>query len=162
RAGDFGLARYGSGGSLDGGFGSGGKVTTDFSGGSCDEGNDVAITSAGIVAAGTSNGRFALARYAQTTPAPPATPASDTTAPDSLITGGPKKKTHKHKATFSFSSSEPGSTFECKLDNQPFQPCTSPTTYKKLRKGRHTFQVRATDQAHNTDQSPATKSFKVI
>src|SRR5262249_2807687 len=50
-------------GDLDGSFGVGGKVTTDFSGGR-DEANALAIQPDGkIVAAGTANGDFALARY---------------------------------------------------------------------------------------------------
>jgi hypothetical protein len=65
---DFELARYNHDGSLDMDFGTGGVVTTDFSGG-FDEANAVAIQSDGkIVAAGfaenTSTGLdFALARY---------------------------------------------------------------------------------------------------
>jgi uncharacterized delta-60 repeat protein len=41
--GDFAVARYDIGGNLDGRFGSGGKVTTDFSNGSIDEAHAVAI-----------------------------------------------------------------------------------------------------------------------
>ena len=60
---DFALARYNADGSLDASFGSGGKVTTDIAG-SGDQASDVAIQPDGrIVAAGTSDGRFALARY---------------------------------------------------------------------------------------------------
>ena len=68
--GDFALARYNSGGSLDSTFGSGGKVLTDFSGsGSADNPVALAIQADGkIVAAGYSNADnghydFALARY---------------------------------------------------------------------------------------------------
>jgi uncharacterized delta-60 repeat protein len=60
---DFALARYNPDGSLDPGFGSGGKVTTDFDG-HWDEAYAVAVQSDGkIVVAGTSTGDFALARY---------------------------------------------------------------------------------------------------
>jgi uncharacterized delta-60 repeat protein len=60
--GDFALARYNADGSLDTGFGSGGRVTTDF--GSSDRAEDVVLQRDGrIVAAGTGDGRFALARY---------------------------------------------------------------------------------------------------
>jgi uncharacterized delta-60 repeat protein len=61
----FALARYGGGGSLDATFGSGGLVTTDFSG-SVDEAFAVVIQpiDGKIVAAGGSgSGDFALARY---------------------------------------------------------------------------------------------------
>jgi len=60
---DFALVRYNTDGSLDTTFGTGGKVITDFSG----VGNlaySVAVHSDGkIVAAGISNGDFAVARY---------------------------------------------------------------------------------------------------
>ncbi|MDT4897393.1 MAG: hypothetical protein QOH25_2470 [Acidobacteriota bacterium] len=60
---DFILARYNADGSLDTtGFGTGGKVTTDFGG--FDSAKAVAIQTDGkIVAAGFSGGDFALARY---------------------------------------------------------------------------------------------------
>jgi uncharacterized delta-60 repeat protein len=66
---DFALARYSADGSLDGTFGTGGKVLTDFSGnGSDDEAVALAIQGDGkIVVAGISDaaggGDFALARY---------------------------------------------------------------------------------------------------
>lgn len=61
---DFGLARYNSDGSLDTGFGTGGKVTTDFGG--VDFGYSVALQTDGkIVVAGKAGepNTFALARY---------------------------------------------------------------------------------------------------
>ena len=51
-------------------------------------------------------------------------------------------------------------TFECKLDNEKLAPCTSPHTTKKLKPGKHSFEVVATDAAGNTDPSPAKASFK--
>ncbi|MEV6977549.1 calcium-binding protein [Kitasatospora sp. NPDC093806] len=66
---DFALARYNPDGSLDTGFGTGGKVTTDFAGGS-DEARGLALQGDGkIVAVGRSEvpeggvGWFSLARY---------------------------------------------------------------------------------------------------
>jgi hypothetical protein len=82
-------------------------------------------------------------------------------APETTITKGPKNKTRQKQATFEFSSSEPGSTFECSLDGKStFKPCTSPFKVK-VKKGRHSFQVQATDQAGNTDGNPATDDWKV-
>lgn len=62
---DFALARYNVNGSLDTSFGVGGKVITDFSNLSDDHPlGGVAIQADGkIVAAGTSAGKFAVARY---------------------------------------------------------------------------------------------------
>ncbi|MFE2913984.1 calcium-binding protein [Kitasatospora indigofera] len=59
---DFALARYNVNGSPDTGFGTGGRVTTDF--GAFDSANGVAVQADGrIVAAGVSGSDFALARY---------------------------------------------------------------------------------------------------
>jgi len=89
-------------------------------------------------------------------PAPP----GDTTSPDTTITKRPKDKTKKKTATFEFSSSEVASSFECSLDDGPFGPCTSPDTLK-VKKGKHSFEVRARDAAGNVDGSPATDDWKV-
>jgi len=60
---DFGLVRYNPDGSLDTGFGAGGKVLTDF-GGANDAATSLVLQPDGkIVAAGISGGDFALARY---------------------------------------------------------------------------------------------------
>jgi uncharacterized delta-60 repeat protein len=65
---DFGLARYAQHGRLDKSFGTGGKVTTDFAGGS-DVANALVVQADGkLVAAGTAktsgtNSDFALVRY---------------------------------------------------------------------------------------------------
>ncbi len=94
-------------------------------------------------------------------PAPPPPPvAGDTTPPDTQITKGPKNKTKKKAATFEFTSTEPGSTFQCKLDDGPFEPCTSPEEVK-VKKGKHSFQVQATDAAGNTDPDAASDDWKV-
>jgi trypsin len=86
--------------------------------------------------------------------------ALDAAPPETLITKGPKNKTKKKKATFEFTSSEPGSSFDCTVDGRsPKAPCTSPIRVK-VKKGRHTFQVRATDPAGNADPTPASDSWK--
>ncbi len=100
---------------------------------------------------------------------PPSTgPPPDTTAPESQIDKGPKKKIKtkkkKKKVKFEFSSEDPNATFECALDDDAFEACTSPEKIKvkaKRKAKEHTFAVRATDAAGNTDQSPAELSFKV-
>ena len=86
----------------------------------------------------------------------------DTTPPDTKITKGPPKKTHKRKATFKFTSTEGKSTFQCKLDKKPFKACGSPKTYKKLKPGKHVFKVRAIDKAGNVDPTPAKRKFTVL
>ena len=89
-----------------------------------------------------------------------ATPAShtwvvDLTAPETTITAGPADSTNSTSASFSFTSSEAGSSFQCKLDGAPFAACTSPRSYSGLSGGGHVFEVRATDPAGNTDTTPA-------
>ena len=82
-------------------------------------------------------------------------------APETTILKGPKKKTTDRTPTFTFESSVPGSTFECKLDSKPFASCTSSAKYKKQGFGKHTFQVRAI-AGGATDPTPAKKSWRVI
>jgi len=86
--------------------------------------------------------------------------SEDCAPPETAITTHPKDKTKKKTATFEFTSTEPGSTFECSLDGLPFAACSSPDTLK-VKKGRHTFQVRAKDPAGNVDSSPAADDWKV-
>lgn len=88
--------------------------------------------------------------------------SKDTTSPNTKITKGPPAKTHKTTAKFKFTSTEAGSTFECKLDRKPFKKCSSPKQYKKLKPGKHLFQVRAIDKAGNVDPTPAKRKFTVL
>jgi len=151
--GDFALARYNADGSLDTSFAGDGKQTTDFDGGH-DSGAAMALQGDGkiVVAGGSLAGGsvFALARY-----------EGGDGPPDTTITSGPTGTTTDSTPTFTFISTEAGSTFECRVDTAAFAPCSSPHTTAALGNGAHTFQVRATDQAGNTDQSPASQPFTV-
>ncbi len=87
----------------------------------------------------------------------------DSTAPETTIISGPATTTSERTPRFEFASSEPGvSSFECRLDGAPFASCSSPYTTAPLPDGSHTFEVRATDNAGNTDPTPATYSFTVF
>ncbi len=86
----------------------------------------------------------------------------DKTPPQTKITKGPKAKTSSTTVKFKFTSSEPGSTFQCKLDKRPFKPCKSPKKYKGLKPGKHVFKVWAIDKAGNVDPTPAKKKFKIV
>ena len=93
------------------------------------------------------------------------TPASrgftvDTVAPQTTITGGPTGTTNDNTPTFTFTSPDAGSTFQCRIDAAAFAMCTTPFT-TALAQGAHTFRVRATDAAGNSDQSPASRAFTV-
>jgi 6-phosphogluconolactonase (cycloisomerase 2 family) len=87
----------------------------------------------------------------------------DEAPPETTITKAPKAKTKKRRARFAFTSSEPFSTFECKLDKRGFKPCPSPRAYgkKRLRPGGHAFRVRALDEPGNTDPTPAKMKWRV-
>ena len=86
-------------------------------------------------------------------------PATDTTPPETTIDSATVNR-KKGKASFAFSAREAGASFQCSVDGADFLACTSPVALRKLKKGTHSFGVRATDPAGNTDQSPAQKSFK--
>jgi Bacterial Ig domain len=85
----------------------------------------------------------------------------DTTPPQTTIDTGPTGPTSDATPTFEFSASEPGSSFECRVDGGSWEPCSSPVTLAPLSDGAHRFEVRATDQAHNTEQSPDSRTFTV-
>jgi hypothetical protein len=88
-------------------------------------------------------------------------PPVDTFPPDTKIIDGPKKKTFKRHVKFEFGGSEPGVTFECRLDDGAFEACSSPDKLKGLKRGKHVFAVRAIDQAGNADPVPADRQWKV-
>jgi hypothetical protein len=88
-------------------------------------------------------------------------PGGDLNPPDTLIDSGPAGVTGESSPTFTFSSTEPGSSFACSVDSGAYAPCTSPFTTSFLSDGPHTFQVRATDAAGNVDPTPAGRAFTV-
>jgi large repetitive protein len=80
---------------------------------------------------------------------------------DTTITAKPANSTPDTSASFSFSSTRPGSTFVCSLDGASFTDCTSPHQCPEgLTEGSHTFKVQATDAAGNADPTPAAFTWK--
>jgi len=86
---------------------------------------------------------------------------SDTTPPNTTIDSGPFGNTTATSASLAFSSSEPGSSFQCQMDGSAWGACTSPKAYSGLSAGAHTFSVRATDAAGNVDLTPALRTWTV-
>jgi subtilisin family serine protease len=87
--------------------------------------------------------------------------AMDDVPPNTTITDRPPNRTSNRKATFKFTSSEAGSTFQCKHMNGAWRACSSPKTYTNLNKGLHTFQVRAIDMNLNVDPTPAVDTWRI-
>ncbi len=87
--------------------------------------------------------------------------APDTVVPETTIDSGPAPLTNDATPTFTFSSNEAVSTFQCRVDSGAFAPCSSPHTTATLSEGAHTFQVRAVDDGPNTDGSPAALTFTI-
>ncbi len=84
----------------------------------------------------------------------------DTTPPQTTITAGPGSGTGA-EAVFTFAASERAG-FSCRLDAGDWQPCDSPHAYSGLPMGPHLFEVRAVDQAGNSETSPAIHAWQVL
>lgn len=91
---------------------------------------------------------------------PPSAPAPGA-APNTILKKKPRKTTAARRAVFKFVSDQPGSRFQCKLDRKPFKPCRSPFKIKKLKPGRHSFQVRAINPQGIADPTPAVFRWKI-
>ncbi len=85
----------------------------------------------------------------------------DTKAPDTTLTKKTPKRFYKPRVKFKFVSSEPGTKFQCMLDNLPWRSCKSPLRYS-VKVGKHRLLVRAVDAAGNQDGSPARYKFKRV
>jgi hypothetical protein len=87
--------------------------------------------------------------------------ASGAGAPETILSKRPRGEIHAPRVTFRFNANAAGSTFQCKLDDKPFQGCASPKTYKGLSEGRHTFAVRAIGPTGLVDPTPGKRFFRV-
>ena len=86
---------------------------------------------------------------------------ADTAPPQTTIDTGPSGPTGDSTPTFSFSSTEAGSSFVCQVDAGTESACSSPLTTQPLGDGPHTLAVTATDPIGNTDATPATRQWVV-
>ncbi len=80
----------------------------------------------------------------------------DTVAPPApTFSSGPTGSVKSTAASFAFADTEPGVSFECRLDGAAYAPCTSPVAFTALTQGLHTFNVRVTDGAGNISTAAA-------
>lgn len=80
--------------------------------------------------------------------------------PNTLFKRKPRTRTTRRVAVFAFSSSQPATRYQCKLDQKPFRPCHSPMRVE-VGRGRHVFEVRAIGKG-GIDPAPATFRWIVI
>lgn len=86
----------------------------------------------------------------------------DTIPPDTILNSYPANPSGQTFGVFEFESNEGGSSFECKLDFEDWEPaCVSPKNYSGLSPGAHLFSVRAIDLAGNVDPSPASYAWTI-
>lgn len=88
----------------------------------------------------------------------------DTTPPETTILSGPRRKVKTRKrrvrVSFQFVADDPSASFECSLDARPFTACSS-AFVRRVKKGRHSFEVRAFDAAGNVEPDPAGQRWRV-
>jgi uncharacterized delta-60 repeat protein len=85
----------------------------------------------------------------------------DTVAPGLEINGHRKFKSRKRKARahFELAANEPV-TFSCEVDEMPAGACDADYRTRKLKRGKHTLTVTATDRAGNA--SSEAKKLKIV
>jgi hypothetical protein len=88
-------------------------------------------------------------------------PQPTSALPQTTIDSGPSGPTNSSSPSFTFSSPQAGSSFACRLDIAPFEPCTSPQALTDLSDGPHTFYAQAGDAAGQVDPTPASRTFVV-
>jgi hypothetical protein len=86
--------------------------------------------------------------------------ASDQTPPETTIVKA-KEKRARGFARFRFTSSEPDSSFRCRLDRQRSRACDSPKAYRHLKDGGHTFRIKAIDAQGVADPTPAIRRIRI-
>jgi Glycine rich protein len=98
------------------------------------------------------------------TPSAVSPPGSVGSAPITKLLAA-KINAKKHTASFKFGASGQSTGFQCALLSKKhkkpkFTSCRSPKTYKRLKPGKYTFEVRAVGPG-GTDSTPAKKTFKL-
>ena len=98
----------------------------------------------GVKAANTATGRYPFLDFVTFPASGSSSGGTDTTPPETTITSGPSGSVTGTTATFGFTSTELGATFQCRLVGQDWTRtnCTSPKSYGGLTAGTtYTFEV---------------------
>ena len=77
------------------------------------------------------------------------------------IDSGPDSPSASPSATFTFSGSMAGATFQCSLDGADFAACSSPHSVRDLTDGEHTLAVRSSTGFGLWDETPAEHTWTV-
>lgn len=81
---------------------------------------------------------------------------------ETAIDSAPEGSVNSTSATFDFSSSVAGATFQTKLDDAGWQPTSNTSeAYAGLTEGAHTFLVRAVEPGGELDTEPASQMWTV-
>ncbi len=83
----------------------------------------------------------------------------DETPPDVSIDAMPADPNSDPEASFTFSSTDLGAVFECRLDGGIWSSCSSPHVYSDLINTTYLFEVRARDVAGNVTTTPPSYSW---
>ena len=85
-----------------------------------------------------------------------------TTPPKTTITSAPSGRISTGPVEIDFSSSQPGSTFQCSLDGASYTTCASPDRLDSVEPGPHTFKVRAINAGGIVDPNPPSASWDSV
>ena len=89
--------------------------------------------------------------FSSTTTNPLPNPPNTNPPPTKLsleIIDKPGNSTSQTLARFTFTSSN-AQSIQCRINNKPFESCTSPKVYKNLANGEHTFYIKAINTQNN-------------
>jgi hypothetical protein len=81
-------------------------------------------------------------------------------APNTRFTHHPRRRTHRRRARFAFTSNVPSASFQC-FYTGGWRPCRSPQRFRHLKPGRYRFKVRAVANGKR-DPTPASWLFRVV
>lgn len=91
-------------------------------------------------------------------------PGPEFLVPRTRITFAPASKTRSRSPVFRFTDStgQSGTTFQCKVDRKAWRRCSSPLRLKRLGRGKHVLEIKATNGAGQSEPKPVRRAFKVV